>query len=316
MRVSNQIRHQTFLTDLNQRLENLYRLQRELSTGRRLQVPSDDPIDASQALRVNTCLKRQDQFLRNIEDGQNWVNFCDARLRQITDLMNEIDSIAIRADNDDQTEQDRNGAAIEIDQKLEQLVNLANSRFNGRYVFGGWQTVSSPFSDTRNSEGRIISVSANATTIEGEIYRQIGENERLRINIPGNLLFQPVGEEGTDDDLFYVIAELRNTIGNNNTPPEGYEDTRNTPYLREQLSAIRERFIDQQVYLGSLGQRLQDTTGRLQEYQITLTDALEKAEGVDITDIATRIATEEYAYEAMLSFGAHIFSKSLVDYLS
>ncbi len=153
-------------------------------------------------------------------------------------------------------------------------------------------------------------------TKQGEIYRQIGEDERLRINIPGNLLFQPVGGEGTDEDIFYVIAELRNTIGNNNTPAEGYEETRSTPYLREQLSAIRDRLIEQQVSLGSLGQRLQDTTGRLQDYQITLTDALEKAEGVDITDIATRIATEEYAYEAMLTFGASIFSKSLVDYLS
>jgi len=316
MRISDQLRHSTYLNDLHQRLDNLYQLQQELSTGRRIRNASDDPSDASHALRLEACLKRQGQFLRNIEDAQSWVNFADARLQGIVNLISEIDSLAVRADNDDQTEEDRRSAAVEIDQKLEQLYNLANSQFNGKYVFGGWQTLSNPFAATRNTDGLLVSVSASAATIEGEIYRQVSETEQLRINIPGSLLFQPVGSEGTDDDLFYVIAELRNTIGNNNTPPVGYEETRSTPYLRDKLVAIRERFVNQQAYLGTLGQRLQDTTSRLQDYNITLTDALENAEGVDITDIATRIATEEYAYEAMLSLGAHLFSKSLVDFLS
>ncbi len=316
MRISDQLRHSTYLADLNQRLDNLYQLQQELSTGRRLRLPSDDPNDASRALRIDECLKRQEQFLGNIENAQDCVNFADSRLQQIVDLLNEIDGLAARADNDDQTEQDRQAAALEIDQKLEQLLGMANSRFNDRYVFGGWQTLSSPFADTRDADGRIISVTANAGTVEGEIYRQISEDERLRVNIPGSLLFQSVGSEGTDDDLFYVVAELRNTIANNNTPPEGYEETRSTPYLREQITQIRERFTEQQAYLGSLGQRLQDTTGRLLDYKITLTDALEKAEGVDITDIATRIATEENAYQAMLAFGATLYTKSLVDLLS
>ena len=316
MRISNQLRHQTYLSNLNQRLDNLYQLQQELSTGKRLRFPSDDPVQASRALRLDSTIERQKQFLRNIEDAQSWVNFGDSRLQEITNLIDEIDSAALRADNDDQTEADRQGAALEIDQKLEQLLNLANSRYNGKYVFGGWQTLSAPFIEERNEAGQIISVSASEATIEGGIYRQVGEDERLRINIPGNLLFQPVGSEGTDEDIFYIVSELRNTIANNNTPPEGYEETRSTPYLREKLAAVRERIVNQQTYLGSLGQRLQDTTGRLQDYNVTLTNALEEAEGVDITDIATRIATEQSAYEAMLSFGAHLFSSSLVDYMS
>jgi len=315
MRISNQLRHQTFLTDLNHRLDNLYRLQQELSTGKRIRNASDDPVQASRALRLDSTIQRQEQFLRNIEDAQSWVNFGDSRLQEIMDLITEIDSIALRADNDDQTEQDRQGAALEIDQKLEQLLNLANSRYNGKYVFGGWQTMSAPFAETRNDAGRIISVSTNEETIEGGIYRQIGEDERLRINIPGNMLFQSTGSEGTDEDIFYIISELRNTIANNNTPPEGYEETRSTHYLRDKLTVVRDRFVNQQTSLGSLGQRLQDTTGRLQDYNVTLVDALEEAEGVDITDIATRIATEQYAYEAMLSFGATLFSTSLVDYM-
>ena len=111
MRVSNQLRHNTYLSDLNQRLENLYRLQRELSTGHRLRFPSDDPTEASHALRLETCLKRQEQFISNIEDAKNWTCFADSRLQSIVDLMTEIDSIAIRADNDDQTEEDRQGPA-------------------------------------------------------------------------------------------------------------------------------------------------------------------------------------------------------------
>jgi flagellar hook-associated protein 3 FlgL len=315
MRVSDQQRYSAFTRDVQNRLSNLMRIEQELGTGRSLFNPSEDVVRAQQALRADARLAENSQFLRNIDDGKAWVGSADGALQQIIDLINEIDTLALAADNDSQTEDDRHNSAIQIDQKLEQLMSLVNTTHGDRYIFGGHNTTSPAFTAVRDENGRIIGAAANEESLGGKIYRRIGQNDDVQINIPGDQLFQPIGSDGTDQDVFYVITSLRNTIANNNQPPEGSEDTLSNDHLREQLHSIRERIVTQQSFLGSVGQRLESTKDRLKEVEINLTDMLEQAEGVDMANLATRLAVEENAYNALLSINARLLSQSLVDYI-
>jgi flagellin-like hook-associated protein FlgL len=86
-------------------------------------------------------------------------------------------------------------------------------------------------------------------------------------------------------------------------------------HLRDQLAAIRTRIVDQQTYLGSIGQRLDQTKARLKDREINLTDGLEQAQGVDLTDLVTRLSTEQGAYNALATMGTKLIRQSLVDYL-
>jgi flagellin-like hook-associated protein FlgL len=167
----------------------------------------------------------------------------------------------------------------------------------------------------RDENGRLQGATANEESIAGRIYRRIGRDEDLQVNVTGDRLFQPVGSAGTDADIFYVIAALRDTIGNNNVPPEGFEETRSNTHLREQLDAIRERITEQQTYLGAAGERLQQTLSRLKEREIQLTDSLEQAQGVDMTDLVSRASLEETVYNALAGMGSQLIRQSLVDYL-
>ncbi len=185
-----------------------------------------------------------------------WIGSADTNLQSIVDLLNSVDALAIAADNSSQSAADRQATAIEINAKLEDLMGLVNATHGDRYLFAGYSTTTSPFVATRDAVGHIQSAAANSETIAGQIYRAIGQDESVQINVSGSQLFQPVGQEGTDTDLFYVIARLRDTIANNNTPPVGSEATQSNEHLRAQLQQIRERIIDQQTSLGSVGQRL------------------------------------------------------------
>lgn len=315
MRVSDYQRHRDYTSDIQQRLANLTRIQQELGTGRSLFTPSESIRRTDQALQAEAGLATDAQYLRNIEDGERWIGAADSKLQALVDLLGEIDALALAADNSSQNEEDRRATAIQLDQKLEALMELVNASDGDRYLFGGHATTSAPFTAVRDAAGRIQGASAPADSIAGRIYRRIAEGDDVQINIPGSQLFQPVGEEGTDSDLFYVIAALRDTIANNNVPPEGFEDTRSNEHLREQLDLIRNRITDQQTYLGSVGQRLEAMKGRLLEREIQLTDSLEQAAGVDMTDLVSRLAVEEGAYNALASLGSRLLRQTLVDYL-
>jgi flagellar hook-associated protein 3 FlgL len=193
---------------------------------------------------------------------------------------------------------------------------LVNATNGDRYLFGGHNTTTNPYTAVRDANGRIQDATANEETIAGRIYRRIGQDEDLQVNVTGDRLFQPVGSAGSDADLFHVIAALRDTIANNNTPPEGSEDTLSNAHLREQLEAIRERITEQQTYLGAVGQRLEQTLSRLKDREVQLTDSLEKAQGVDLTDLVSRAALEDTTYSALAGMGSKLIKQSLVDYLS
>jgi flagellar hook-associated protein 3 FlgL len=316
MRVADNQRYHQYASELQQRLVNLQRLQQEVGTGHSLFAPSEGVQRADEALTSTAALAASAQLQRNTTDAQQWVDASDSKLQSIVDLIKSVDALALAADNSSQTEIDRQNTATQLNEKLNELMGLVNSTDGDRYLFGGFATTTAPFTATRDANGEIQSVSTNAETIAGAIYRRIGQNEDVQVNVSGAQLFQPVGAAGTDGDLFYVIASLRDTIANNNTPPAGDGDTRTNEHLREQLATIRDRITDQQTYLGSLGQRLEQTLSRLKDQDIRLTNRLETAQGTDITDVVSRVSAEQGAYNALASLGTRLLNLSIVDYLS
>lgn len=315
MRVSDAQRYRAFTGDLQQRLVNLHRIEREIGTGRSLFAPSENIRRADQALRSDAALSADKQSMRNIEDGQIWIRSADGELQSVLDLINAVETLALAANNDAQNPEDRTNTAIQINQKLEELLGLANAANGNRYLFGGHNTTSGPFIAQRDADGKITGATANAETLAGRIYRRIGQDEDVQINIPGTDLFQPAGSAGADGDLFHVIAVLRNTIANNNVPPEGFEESQSNEHLRGQLALIRERVADQQSYLGSVGQRLEAGLTRLREREIQLTDSLEQAQGAELTELVSRLASEEGAYNALAAISTRLLRLSLIDYL-
>jgi flagellar hook-associated protein 3 FlgL len=266
-------------------------------------------------MRASADLAQNKQYLKNIDDGKNMVASATTNLQNIVDLLNQIDTLAVAADNDSQTAQDRHNSATQINQKIESLMEAVNADHGGKYLFGGYQTEQPPYAAVRDENGHITGATANQDTIGGQIYRRIDNNEDLRINIPGARVFQPVGQVNTSHDIFHVVTQLRDVIDNNNQPPDGQGDTSSNNELRDQLASIRDRITTEQTYLGSVGQRLDDKKSHYQEVEITLTDQLEGATGADMTDLATRLSLEENVYNSLLAINSKVLGTSLVDYL-
>jgi len=315
MRVSDQQRFQSFATDVGKRLENFLRIQQEMAEGKRLFKPSEDVTAARQALTAKSALEENRQYVRNIEDGNNLVAAASTQLQNVIDILNQIDALAVAADNAHMTEQYRQNAATEMDQQIEAMISSINGVHGDRYLFGGHQTTSAPFTITRNESGRISGLEANEETVGGRIYRRIDRNEDVHVNVSGDRLFQPIGAAGTDEDLIFVVTSLRDVIANNNTPPEGEEETLSNDVLREHLAEIRDRITTEQTYLGSVAQRLNSKLDHYREYEIALTEKLEDAEGVEMTDLVSRLAIEENVYDSLMAINSRILSRSLVDYL-
>ncbi len=123
--------------NISNNYSKLANLQEQLSTGRRLNRPSDDPVDMKNNLNYKAEIAQNDQFKRNIEDGSAWISMTMVSMQDMNTLVQDLRVSAEKGSNDTLTANDRQYIAQEVNQILGQLVGLTNSSYKGNFIFGG-----------------------------------------------------------------------------------------------------------------------------------------------------------------------------------
>jgi flagellar hook-associated protein 3 FlgL len=117
----------------------------QLSTGKQLLQPSDDPAGVENDLRVRTAGSVLSQDGKNITDGLNFMQISDTAMNSMNTVMQRLRELALQASSDTLGASDRQSIQQEQDQLFRQMISLANTNYEGNYVFGGTQSKIAPF---------------------------------------------------------------------------------------------------------------------------------------------------------------------------
>jgi len=175
--------------------------QLEVSTGRRILSPSDDPAGASRALGLTHASAQNAQYQRNIDSAQSRLGNEDQTLSSVSDLLGRVRTLALEGQNGTLDSGDRRNIATEIRQRLSQLVALANTKdANGEYIFAGNATKTQPF--VQGAGGVTYAGDEGQRTIA------IAPGQSIATGDPGSDIFQAIrGGNGT----FQIAAAPTNT---------------------------------------------------------------------------------------------------------
>ena len=147
LRISTQMISERSPSAMLRQQSELNDTQQQLSTGRRVLTPSDDPASASRVLGLNRAVDTLSQYQSNIDRLTSRLETEEGALEGITNLLQRVRELTVQGNNDAQTTADKGAIATEIRQLGEQLFSMANSRDSGgEYVFAGYQTGTRPFS--------------------------------------------------------------------------------------------------------------------------------------------------------------------------
>ncbi|MEQ8835275.1 MAG: flagellar hook-associated protein FlgL, partial [Lacipirellulaceae bacterium] len=124
---------------------DLFRIQNQISTGRRINLPSDDAPAALRAITLQRLIERKEQLDTNITTGKTFLSNADTVLGGASNILTGIRGAALGVAGTDVTQEERDSIAQVIEQDLAGLLRLANSNFRGRYLFAGAQTQALPF---------------------------------------------------------------------------------------------------------------------------------------------------------------------------
>ncbi|MCF8067758.1 MAG: flagellar hook-associated protein FlgL [Desulfobacterales bacterium] len=124
---------------------NLATLNEQITTGKKLNSLSDDPVGLTQVMNLRSTISSLDQLDRNISMGNAWLNAGETALSTISDQLTEAKTLALQMSNDTMTADQREDAAKTVNSLLIQMITLSNSKVNGQYVFSGTKTDTQPF---------------------------------------------------------------------------------------------------------------------------------------------------------------------------
>lgn len=178
MRITNKMLATSFMTDMNRNLNNLKTLQQQMTSGKEVRLPSDDPFKVARAMQLHTDIASNKQYNKNIEDTINFLDVTDTALNQTTNVLQRVNELLVSAGNAAYGSSERQAIKDEINQKVSELGQILNSSFDGKYVFGGTRGTTKPIKVT----GGITysnSLSVKPNTSEDELKKW--QNTKLTI---------------------------------------------------------------------------------------------------------------------------------------
>lgn len=303
-RVTQQMTASNLLANINQSLDRLNTTQLELSTGKKINQPSDDPYGTSLTLQLNNQISNLTSYSNNVTDGTGWAQAGNAALSDITNAVQRIRELVVQASNGSQNQTGMSADAAEVNQLIDQIKQDANTQYNGQYIFAGAATGTEPYQAGSND------AYAGDT---GQVTRQIGPNTSLAVNanLSGVLGTGQTtsGQPAGDGKLLNTLRNIANDMQSGNASALSGTDL---GQLDTNLGSLTGLTAD----LGATTDRLQMAASRIQTLQASDTQSLSNTQDADMAQTEVDFSTQQAALTAALQAGAKIVQQSLMDFLS
>lgn len=295
-RITQSMLNTQLLRNLNNNLNRMDNLQNQLATGKRINKPSDDPVGISFSMRYRSELSSNDQYQKNVDSVTSWLDYTDTTLNQAGSVLQRARELAVQGATGTNSDDSYKAMEIEVGQLFDQMINIGNSQFNGKYVFNGQLTDVKPFPDSENA--------MNASTDTGQISLEIGQGVRLAVNKTATEVF---GQSGMSNNMFQVLKSLQEGLA------AGDKDK-----ISKALEGIDQRmsnFLEVRADVGAKTNRIELAQNRLGDINLNLQTLQAKVEDADMAQVITNLKMDENVYQSSLSAGSKLIQPTLLDFL-
>lgn len=283
------------LRNVSTNLGRLSNLENQLSTARKINAPSDDPVGITFSLRYRSELSANDQFQRNVDAGSSSLDFADTMLGQAGDVLQRVRELAVKGANASNPDTAMEAIKTEIQEMYKQMVDIGNSKFKGKYVFNGQLTDQKPYTEAG---------AATETTDNGLLQFEMGPGIKLPVNITGDQAF---GLPTDTDNVFLIMNDMITDLSNNNHA--------GVSNAIDKIDTRMNKLLEMRSEVGARTNRIELIQGRLVDMSTNLQSLQSKTEDADMAEVITNLKMGENVYQASLSAGAKIIQPSLVDFL-
>lgn len=283
---------------LNQAQASEQQLTAELSSGVRVNSLSDDPLAAGENVELLNQIQRDDSFTQTSSLVQGQLQVADSALGSVVSQLTQAISLATSGNNGTLNPSDLKSISNQIAGIRDEVVSLANTSYQGQYIFGGSQTGRAPFS--------VSSTTPATATYNGDSvvnYLVTPNGQRIQLNVPGNQIFTSAGTNNVLGTLNQLVADFASGQAGS-----GVADT---TALNSALNFVSQ----QRVVVDNSLTRLTAATDAAGSEQTQLTSVQTNLMQADVAKVATQLSLAETQQTALENVIAQLGAGSLFDKL-
>jgi flagellar hook-associated protein 3 FlgL len=281
---------------------DISQLREQISSGKRINRPSDDPNAFAVAEGMETLGNQLERRKATIEAARPFVDRTQQELDGMVDLFAQAEEKGVRAANDSMSDSDREAIAQELRSIKDEVVDRLNSRSNDEYLFAGNRTGTEPFNDDGTVNGTYSDIDGNRT-------RPIGRGQNLSVNISGAELHQYDDNPSATKTITGALDGLINAVDPTTSP----DDIRGN---LEEVKAARNHVISKGAEAGTIAERLSTAKEQLETAQLTAKDRQSEVEDTNLARAASQLQQKQTQLQAALRAVASTKQQtSLVNFL-
>lgn len=297
MRISEITQTKAYLSSINNTKTEIQKLQTQISTQSMINKPSDSPSGTAKILRLNEYIVANETYIKNIENG---ISFLDITILTMETIQQELQNAEVLFARMGNVENDTNLTvfADQVKYALDNILKLANTSFDGRYLFGGTDFSSEPYGYNNDN----TAVEQKIPDASGEHKVKISNNVIQKINISGKDLLGNI--DGSD--IFNILKTIEENLRNGIKPSNDQV---------EAVKNINTNVLNQLTAAGNVMNRLIDAEEMINNQTVELINLLSKEKDTDIAAAVIDLQSRQYSLELSYKMSSLILPKSLLDYL-
>lgn len=277
--------------------------QNQLSSGKEVFRPSDNPMLISKIMALRNNVMQNAQYKLNISDSIGWIETQDTTLNNLTGALQRMRELVVYGANGSLSSTDRSAIKDEMAMQIRELNDILNTNFDGRYIFGGQDTMEMPFSVDEDNLLKYESV-------EGKnIFREISQGVLVNLITDGSRIVKLNDSSSTQNhDLGILLKNIVNATADSDTNALSGELLKDIDLHIDNILGVRSS-------IGAMYNRLHAAKSRNEGENINLRMLLSEREDIDLAEKYMEYTVMSTVYQASLSAGAKILQPSLLDYL-
>ena len=230
-RITNRMMSNNYLNNMKRNLSNLNTINNQLSTGKLINRPSDNPYKTARSMQLTTSINTNSQYKSNINDATNWIDATDDALSSLTNVIQRVRELMVSSGNAAYGSDESKSINKEINERVSEITQILNSNFDGRYIFGGSKTASKPLdaqlnNATGNYEIKFIDKEGNYIDIDSDDFQhrrqadalstklnvEVTKGVGIDYNITAMEILRFRSDRGNEVDAIKLFTDIQNNL--------------------------------------------------------------------------------------------------------
>ncbi len=330
MRVTNQMMSKSFLKDLNRNQSYMKRINDQLTSGKEIRRPSDNPFKVARSMQLNSDIKANTQYNENIKDTINWLDTTDTALEQLGNSLGRFRELMVSAGNAAYGSDEKRAIKDEMNEKVNEIAQILNTNFDGKYIFGGSKGSTKPIGTDKSiitgnnslhlsgNNGEVLNVDNLDEDVQNQINMidkklavEVSQGVTMDYNVSATDLLLFKDKNGVSINVMDLLKDITNNVASANPIDSAKITNENLKTIDETVSNL----LRVRAEVGAKQNRMESAGSQNEDQNFNLTDILSQTEDIDLAKKNIEAAVAQNVYMASLQVSAKIIQPSLLDFL-